>query len=284
MNNRRRFLVYAFILSVLFHMVLLIWINWNRWWDMILAQAAEEIPEEMVITFPENRPEEPREVVENINENEEVPEETNLLSERNSRARNPERSDQTGDKPRSEGSSPFSNLSRPSGEQRTFRAPGARKFSSDALTGKQVDELERTNQQDRQQQSEAQAEAGTGQMLEQKDFSVEELGSLSLSTYQWPYAPYINALREKLYRVWNVPPAFYMGLISGQSIVMFEISREGNLKQIKLIDHRGHESLEIASMESIKALFPFLPLPESFPDETLIITAKLHYPNLKNRR
>jgi outer membrane biosynthesis protein TonB len=259
--------------------------KWNRWWDMSMAETADVIPEEMVITFPENKPEQPREIVENINENEEVPDESNLLSDRNSRARNPEISDQTGDKPRSEGNSPFSNLSRPAQPQRTFRSPGVRKFSSRALTGKQTDRQDMQEEESAEQASrESQILQGTGQNFEQKDFSVEELGALSLSTYQWAYAPYVNALRRKLYRVWNVQPAFYMGLISGQSIVMFEISRDGNLKQIKLLDHQGHESLEVASMESIKALFPFRPLPEDFPEETLIITAKLHYPNLKNRR
>ncbi len=258
--------------------------KWERWWDMGLAETAASIPEEVVLTFPENKPEERREIVENINENEEIPDASNLLSDRNSRARNEQATAETGDKPKSEGNAPFANLSRPSAPERKFQAP-ARKFSSRALTGKQVEENQNETI-DEQQEKSAQSEStlGTNQNLEQKDFSVEELGALSLSTYKWAYAPYINSLKRKLYRVWNVPPAFYMGLISGHSVIVFEITRDGTLKNIKLLDHQGHESLEIASMESIKALFPFLPLPKDFPDETLIITAKLHYPNMKNRR
>jgi outer membrane biosynthesis protein TonB len=260
--------------------------QWDRWWEMGMAETAEAIPQEISFTFPENKPpEQPREIVENINENEEIPEQSNLLSDRNSRARNEERTEQTGDKPKSMGNSPFANLSRPQASQRNFQTPGFRKFSSDALTGKQVpDNKKQEEEEARKAQQQSQSSLGTNQNFDQKDFSVEELGALSLSTYKWKYAPYVNALKRKLYRVWNVPPAFYMGLISGYSIIVFEISKDGKLLNIKLLEHRGHESLEVASMESIKALFPFIPLPDDFPEETLIITAKLHYPNFKNRR
>jgi len=286
MDKQRRILTIAFVLSLLLHILLIIWMQWGRWWDMGRAETVEAIPQELTFTFPENKPEDqPREIVENINENEEIPDQSNLLSDRNSRARNEERTAQTGNRPKSSGNTPFANLSRPQANQKSFQTPGFRKFSSDALTGKRVlDEQKKGEKESQQSQQQSQSSLGTNQNFDQKDFSVEELGALSLSTYKWEYAPYVNALRRKLYRVWNVPAAFYMGLISGHSIIVFEISRDGKLLNIKLLQHKGHESLEIASMESIKALFPFIPLPESFPEETLIITAKLHYPNFKNRR
>ena len=51
----------------------------------------ENLPEEVTVIFPENKPEsKPRQIVENMNENEETPDESDLLSDRNSRAANPE--------------------------------------------------------------------------------------------------------------------------------------------------------------------------------------------------
>jgi len=283
-DRRQRNLILAITLSLFLHIILFFIIEYGDWLQFTAAEVLES-PKEMVVTFPENKPfEKPREIVENINENEETPEESNLLSDRNSRARNPEKTDQTGDDPLSKGDAPFSNLSRPQQFDKSFKPPGFKKFSSSALTGTQPATDQNTNRASQNQQPSQRASLGTNTNLDQKDFSIEELGPLTLSTYQWDYAPYINALRRKLHRVWNVPPAFHMGLISGHSVILFEINKDGTLLNIKLLEHQGHESLEIASMESIKALFPFRPLPESFPEETLKIAAKLHYPNLKNRR
>ena len=89
MDKRQRILTIAFILSLLLHFFVILWMQWDRWWEMGMAETAEAIPQEVSFTFPENKPEEqPREIVENINENEKIPDQSNLLSDQNSRARN----------------------------------------------------------------------------------------------------------------------------------------------------------------------------------------------------
>jgi TonB family protein len=122
-------------------------------------------------------------------------------------------------------------------------------------------------------------------MLQQKKFSVEDIGAITLSTYQWEWAPYINAMKNKLNRVWYAPTAYYkLGLIHGYTIIRYTIDRSGNITNMEVLNHNGHSSLENSSVSAIKALFPFLPLPENFPEETLTITVKLIYPNLRARR
>jgi hypothetical protein len=122
-------------------------------------------------------------------------------------------------------------------------------------------------------------------MMNQQKFSVEEVGALTLSTYKWNWAPYVNALKNKLSYVWSAPAAYYqLGLIYGYTIIAFEIDRDGNLIKMKTLKHVGHSSLKVSSEEAIRALFKFKPLPPDFPDKTLTITAKLIYPNLRNGR
>ncbi len=107
-------------------------------------------------------------------------------------------------------------------------------------------------------------------------------GSISLSNYKWEWKPYVKQLKEKHLEFWTTPSDYYiLGIISGQSIVKFEIDKTGNLIELELIEHKGDTQLEESSLNSIKSIFPFLPLPIDYPDSTLIIRATLIYPDLQ---
>ncbi len=282
MDRRQRTILISLILSVLFHISVIYMISFFDWLNSKLDNLPESIPNEITVVFPENRPDKPLTVVENQNESNIIPEDSRLLSEKNSRAQN---MDITGrilnNSPFSEGNVENENLSAPLQKEQRFK-PSSRPFNKDALTGKQIDPLNsREILRDNQQQTQ-QASIGSNQQLQQQLFSVEEVGALSLSTYAWEWAPYLNRLKRKHSSVWYAPPAYSrLGIIHGQTVVVFEIARNGSLLKAQVIDHKGHESLETASFESIKAIFPFLPLPDNFPDETLTITATLIYPDLK---
>jgi len=103
-----------------------------------------------------------------------------------------------------------------------------------------------------------------------------------LSTYDWKWAPYINSMKQKLYQVWQTPPAYHkLGRIYGSTKIIFEISKQGDLLNIEILEHKGHESLRESSIKAIESIFPFKPLPANFPDPSLKITAMLIYPNLR---
>ena len=261
-------------------------------WLVIKTQSlAENIPSEVTVLFPENKPKPPEKemyIVDNQNENEAVPDNANLLSEKNSRATNPQAGPELSkNNPMSEGNTPLQELSQRSGEETPFRPFNYKPFSSAALVGKQVNQPNNAEGSDnpfeqKEQQEMQNAGSGNDQRFDQPKFSVEEVGALSLSTYAWEWAPYIQKLKNKHKSVWYAPPAYtQLGLIHGYTKIVFEIGRDGNLIRSKVIDHQGHESLQIASEASIKAIFPFLPLPDDFPDETLTITATLIYPDLR---
>ncbi len=287
MTKEQKTLLISLIISILLHIGFIWLIDFKDWLIGSNIDKEKTTPQELTFVFPENQPDNlPREVVQNINENNQIPDQSNLLSDRNSQARNPIQTDQRGDSPFSKGNTPFSNLSGPTSQRSA--AFQQKKFSREALRGDTYKDPRTEQQESRDgtvQSRQSQESYGSNQVMNQKKFSVEEVGAISLSTYQWEWAPYINAMKNKLQHVWVSPPAYHrLGLIHGYTIIRYTISREGKLLDLKLLQHVGHKSLEYSSSEAIKALFPFLPLPENFPEETLTITAKLYYPDLRRRR
>ena len=197
--------------------------------------------------------------------------------------------DEFGFQPLSNGNIPFENLTQPNVTPSMIQNPISKKFSRDALVGKQLENDENVDFNNKEvleagDQS-TQQMVTTNNIYEQKQFSADQVGDVSLSTYAWEWAPYINAFKRKLYQVWFSPSAYYrLGLIHGYTVMRFSISRNGKLLDFELLEHKGHESLETSSVNAIKSVFPFKKLPDHFPDEKLTITAKLIYPNLRERR
>jgi outer membrane biosynthesis protein TonB len=68
-----------------------------------------------------------------------------------------------------------------------------------------------------------------------------------------------------------------MGLIHGRVFLRFRIQQDGTLTNFELITYTGHETLKNTSVHSIRASFPFLPLPSDFPEDYLEITAGFYY-------
>jgi outer membrane biosynthesis protein TonB len=282
-DSQKRIYFIAFLLSAIFHVILLLLFNNMLNFNFPIENNSHE--NEMVVLFPENKP---KQIVENINENNERPLNSDLLSDKDSRARNNKLLENTQNQPYSEGNIPYTNLSQPNFESIITKNQSNKKFSRDALRGgnSQPSQSYTIDNPNLSQQSPSiKQPQSTNNFYDQKEFSADQLGDLSLSTYAWEWAPYINALKKKLRQVWFAPAAYYrLGLIYGYTVIVFTISREGKILKYKVLEHKGHESLENSSVNAINALFPFKPLPAHFPEETLTITARLIYPNLREGR
>ena len=127
------------------------------------------------------------------------------------------------------------------------------------------------------QNAQSSASDGTNNMLLQNQFSADDVGDISLSTYAWDWAPYLNAFKKKYISHVYPPSAFYMGLIEGVTQVRFTIDRKGNLLNHDVVGHQGHASLQQTTVNAVVSCFPFKPLPEHFPDETLTVTLRMSY-------
>jgi len=274
-EKRNYWLPIALLFSLIVHVIILLLFKYSDAFIIDFSPDKDkEIPKEVTFVFPENNP---KQVVENLNENELLPDFSDFLSDRNSRARNPNLLNQTGNIPFSQGNVPLANLSRPFSNPAIRKPQTQRKFSRDALTGEHTENIYQTQQQEQSESVQSPASDGTNNMLQQNQFSTDDVGDISLSTYAWEWAPYLNAFKKKYISHVYPPSAFYMGLIEGITRVSFTIDRQGKLLSHKVLGHRGHSSLQQTTVNAIVSCFPFKPLPSHFPDETLTITLRMSY-------
>jgi outer membrane biosynthesis protein TonB len=295
-DKDKKVLYITLVISVLIHLIGLLLISGFN----LLASSAEApeepaVPLELEFEQPnppvqaqeeQAIPEKFYEIVENPNATEDQPQETDMLSTAASRSQAPEiipgqlravPGSETEGKTVSEASEPEQvqeEKVQEAFEKSLLAYQENRNFSRSALTGKQEPP-----------KMDATAEPGQsrGETSNRPEgFDADLVGDFALSTYEWEWAPYWLAFKRKLNRVWYAPPAYYeLGLIHGHTILRFKINREGYISDLQVLRQVGHSSLEQSSVSAIQAVFPFLPLPSTFPDEYLEVTVKMIYPNLR---
>ncbi|MBN2413324.1 energy transducer TonB [candidate division KSB1 bacterium] len=105
-----------------------------------------------------------------------------------------------------------------------------------------------------------------------QESSAEDAGGISLSTYEWNYAPYLLYLKRRVRDHVYPPAAFYqLGVINGEVILKFTIFKNGSITDPQLITNKGHDSFISTSINAIKASSPFKYLPDDFPEKELEI-------------
>ena len=120
--------------------------------------------------------------------------------------------------------------------------------------------------------------ANKPETVEELNSSAYRQGGFALNTYAWDYAPYMLKLRDKIQDNLRPPMSFTrMGIGAGQNIIKFKIDRTGKLLSIKLMDSSAHGTLDETSLRAINYSFPFIDLPKDFPEEFLEITAYFSY-------
>jgi hypothetical protein len=101
----------------------------------------------------------------------------------------------------------------------------------------------------------------------------------SLSTVAWDYAPWLQQFGRDIKQRWRVPYAYYLGVIHGWTQIEIEVARNGDLLRMDVLGEQGHESLKNSSVGVLRAAMPYRPLPDHFPEESLILRIKLIYPD-----
>jgi outer membrane biosynthesis protein TonB len=112
----------------------------------------------------------------------------------------------------------------------------------------------------------------------QLDMRAAQDGGLSFNTYDWEFAPYMLALKERISRNIFPPLAFSkLGMIDGDTLLRFRIYPDGRLADLQLLSYSGHRSLMETSRFAVTASAPFPSLPADFPESYLEVTAKFSY-------
>jgi hypothetical protein len=105
---------------------------------------------------------------------------------------------------------------------------------------------------------------------DQRDFSAEALGGVTLNTYAWDFAFYILEMKRKLRENTYPPIAFSrFGMISGQTVLTFKVMPDGKVADLSVLEYDGHRTLMETSVDAVENSSPFSPLPSDFPEDYL---------------
>ncbi len=316
-RKENRILILSILLSLLIHGLLLILINYRALLGETTPQAQEEQPLEFVFEEPQPPAAEPQpqpqpqeqipdkfyELVENPNANQQTPDQSSRLSTASSRSSAPViQPGEISAVPGTETEKPAVSKPQPqeqqlAEEQQAEKQAAEREinevvenaimaFRSSHVFDKSALSKNKPRPQKTETKEQDQSDTPKGETsFAPKGFNADLVGDFALSTYEWEWAPYWLAFKRKLNRVWYAPPAYsQLGLIHGYTIVRFKVRRDGSMYDFQVLQHVGHRSLKESSISAIKSSFPFLPLPDSFPDEYLEVTIKMVYPDLRAYR
>jgi hypothetical protein len=284
------------LLSVLFHIIILLF--WEGAAKLgILAIVPPPPQNANPIVFELEKPkEQPRQVVETPDDaKSKPPEKADLLSDKDSRARNPETA------PKLKEGDAYSRGLIDSYELPTPRIPAGETMKkpdkekpavkdekdqvpSDMEPAKtvKVDDLDKFYQQYRERKEKAKKYGTTEKppsvFHDQQLMQTLNRGGLSFNTYNWNFAPYMLALKKRIQQNMYLPKAFSeLGVISGETVLKFRIYPGGRMEALEILGYRGHISLMQTSKFAVELSAPFPPLPSDFPEPFLEITGKFRY-------
>ena len=108
--------------------------------------------------------------------------------------------------------------------------------------------------------------------------TVEDDGeAISLDTRESKYASYFARIKRQIELVWDYPNEAQRKGITGQLTLRFQISRDGNLMNVRLINGSGYNILDEAALQAVKSAAPYYPFPVTIDRETLPILANFIY-------
>lgn len=100
---------------------------------------------------------------------------------------------------------------------------------------------------------------------------------ISLDTTEAKYVSYFNRIKHQIQRVWSYPAQAAQRGVSGQLTLRFQISRDGNLIGVHLVDNSGFEILDMAALKAVKEAAPYYPFPMTITKRKLSILATFVY-------
>ena len=112
--------------------------------------------------------------------------------------------------------------------------------------------------------------------VSRQDVSVDD-EPISLDTKEVKYVSYFNRIKHQIQRAWIYPAQASQKGISGQLTLKFEISRDGNLIGVQLVDNSGFEILDIGAIKAIKEAAPYYPFPITISKKKISILATFVY-------
>ena len=108
----------------------------------------------------------------------------------------------------------------------------------------------------------------------------EELGDdepISLDTKEAKYVSYFSRIKQQIQRVWVYPSQGTKRTLSGELTLKFEISKDGNLLSLRLINSSGSNILDANAIKAVRGAAPYYPFPITITKKKLSILATFVY-------
>lgn len=100
---------------------------------------------------------------------------------------------------------------------------------------------------------------------------------ISLDTTEIKYVSYFNRIKQQIERSWRYPAQAARKGMAGQLTLQFQISRDGNLLGVNLVDNSGFEILDVAAVKAVKEAAPYYPFPVTISKKNISILATFVY-------
>jgi periplasmic protein TonB len=101
--------------------------------------------------------------------------------------------------------------------------------------------------------------------------------SIPLNTKDAKYVSYFSRVKQQIQRVWIYPPQTTKNPMGGELSLKFEISKDGNLLSLRLINTSGSNILDANAIKAVREAAPYYPFPRTIPKEKLSILATFVY-------
>jgi len=107
------------------------------------------------------------------------------------------------------------------------------------------------------------------------NFDDEEV--ISLDTQETKYASYFARIKRQIELVWGYPEEAARNGVTGQLLLRFQITRDGKLQYVKMVNSSGSLMLDDAALEAVNNAAPYYPFPVTIDREKLSILATFIY-------
>ena len=100
---------------------------------------------------------------------------------------------------------------------------------------------------------------------------------IPLDTKEEKYVSYFSRIKQQIQRAWVYPAQGAKRKLSGEVTLKFEISRDGNLLSLRLVNTSGFDVLDINATKAVKEAAPYYPFPATISKKKLSILATFIY-------
>ena len=100
---------------------------------------------------------------------------------------------------------------------------------------------------------------------------------IPLDTKEEKYVSYFSRIKQQIQRVWIYPAQGAKKKLSGEVTLKFEISKDGNLLSLRLVNTSGFDVLDINATKAVKEAAPYYPFPATISKKKLSILATFIY-------